>query len=101
MHGQFTWLLALENTVDVSCRPPVRVRRIGAVRCKAALQNEGAEWIYGGKAMLSGERAFRGDAEVSQALVGGSIEISVQSGDGLVNLIYTGQSVIAFYAGKA
>ncbi len=43
--------------------------------------------------------AFRGDAEVSQALVGGSIDVSVQSGDGLVNLVNTGQAVIGFYAG--
>lgn len=43
--------------------------------------------------------AFRGDAEVSQALVGGSIDISVQSGDGLINLVDTGQPVIGFYAG--
>jgi NitT/TauT family transport system substrate-binding protein len=43
--------------------------------------------------------AFRGDAEVSQALVGGSIDFSIQSGDGLVNMINAGAPVIAFYAG--
>jgi NitT/TauT family transport system substrate-binding protein len=43
--------------------------------------------------------AFRGDAEVSQALIGGSIDFSIQSGDGLINLINAGQPVIAFYAG--
>src|SRR5450631_3169059 len=29
--------------------------------------------------------AFRGDAEVSQALIGGSIDFSIQSADGLIN----------------
>jgi NitT/TauT family transport system substrate-binding protein len=43
--------------------------------------------------------AFRGDAEVSQALVGGSIDFSIQSADGLINMINAGQPVIAFYAG--
>ncbi len=43
--------------------------------------------------------AFRGDAEVSQALIGGSIDFSIQSGDGLVNMINAGAPVIAFYAG--
>jgi NMT1/THI5 like len=43
--------------------------------------------------------AFRGDAEVSQALLGGSIDISVQSGDGLVNIVNTSQPAIGFYAG--
>jgi NitT/TauT family transport system substrate-binding protein len=43
--------------------------------------------------------AFRGDAEVSQALASGSIDFSIQSGDGLVNVINAGQPVIAFYAG--
>ncbi len=43
--------------------------------------------------------AFRGDAEVSQALIGGSIDFSIQSGDGLVNMINAGAAVIAFYAG--
>jgi NitT/TauT family transport system substrate-binding protein len=43
--------------------------------------------------------AFRGDAEVSQALAGGSIDLSVQSADGLINLINSNQPVIAFYAG--
>jgi NitT/TauT family transport system substrate-binding protein len=43
--------------------------------------------------------AFRGDAEVSQALIGGSIDFSIQSGDGLVNMVNAGAPVIAFYAG--
>jgi NitT/TauT family transport system substrate-binding protein len=43
--------------------------------------------------------AFRGDAEVSQALIGGSIDFSIQSADGLINMLNTGQAVIAFYAG--
>jgi len=43
--------------------------------------------------------AFRGDAEVSQALIGGSIDFSIQSADGLVNMINAGAPVIAFYAG--
>jgi NitT/TauT family transport system substrate-binding protein len=43
--------------------------------------------------------AFRGDAEVSQALIGGSIDFSIQSADGLINMINVGQPVIAFYAG--
>jgi NitT/TauT family transport system substrate-binding protein len=45
--------------------------------------------------------AFRGDAEVSQALASGSIDFSIQSGDGLVNVINAGQPAIAFYAGLA
>jgi ABC-type nitrate/sulfonate/bicarbonate transport system substrate-binding protein len=43
--------------------------------------------------------AFRGDAEVSQALSGGSIDFSIQSADGLINMLNAGQAVIAFYAG--
>src|SRR6266481_9417674 len=43
--------------------------------------------------------AFRGDAEVSQALAGGSIDFSIQSADGLINMLNAGQPVIAFYAG--
>ena len=43
--------------------------------------------------------AFRGDAEVSQALAGGSIDFSIQSADGLINMINAGQPVIGFYAG--
>jgi ABC-type nitrate/sulfonate/bicarbonate transport system substrate-binding protein len=31
--------------------------------------------------------AFRGDAEVSQALIGGSIDFSIQSADGLINML--------------
>jgi ABC-type nitrate/sulfonate/bicarbonate transport system substrate-binding protein len=42
---------------------------------------------------------FRGDAEVAQALAGDSIDISVQSLDGLINLINAGQPVKGFYAG--
>jgi NitT/TauT family transport system substrate-binding protein len=43
--------------------------------------------------------AFRGDAEASQALAGGSIDFTVQSADGLINVINAGQPVIGFYAG--
>jgi NitT/TauT family transport system substrate-binding protein len=43
--------------------------------------------------------SFRGDSEVSQALAGGSIDISMQSLDGLINLINAGQPIKAFYAG--
>jgi len=43
--------------------------------------------------------AFRGDAEVSQALIGGSIDFSIQSADGLINMLNASQPVIAFYAG--
>ncbi len=43
--------------------------------------------------------AFRGDAEVSQALAGGSIDFSIQSADGLINMLSANQPVIAFYAG--
>lgn len=42
---------------------------------------------------------FRGDAEVSQALVGGSIDVSVQSLNGFINMITAGQPVIGWYAG--
>ena len=42
---------------------------------------------------------FRGDAEVAQALAGGSVDISLQSLDGLFNLLNSGQPVIGFYAG--
>jgi NitT/TauT family transport system substrate-binding protein len=43
--------------------------------------------------------SFRGDAEVAQALAGDSIDVSVQSLDGLINLINAGQTVKGFYAG--
>jgi NitT/TauT family transport system substrate-binding protein len=43
--------------------------------------------------------SFRGDAEVAQALAGDSIDISLQSLDGLINLINAGQPVRGFYAG--
>jgi NitT/TauT family transport system substrate-binding protein len=42
---------------------------------------------------------FRGDAEVAQALAGGSIDISLASSTGLINLISAGQPVMGFYAG--
>ena len=43
--------------------------------------------------------AFRGDAEVSQALAGGSIDVSLQSLDGLISLLNANQPVKGFYAG--
>jgi NitT/TauT family transport system substrate-binding protein len=43
--------------------------------------------------------SFRSDSESAQALAGGSIDIAVLSGDGLVNLITSGQPCIGFYAG--
>jgi len=43
--------------------------------------------------------SFRGDAEVAQALAGDSIDLSLQSLDGLINLINAGQPVRGFYAG--
>lgn len=43
--------------------------------------------------------SFRGDAEVAQALAGGSVDVSCQSLDGIINLIEAGQKVIAFFAG--
>jgi len=43
--------------------------------------------------------SFRGDAEVSQAMAGGSLDLSLQSLDGLVNLITSSQPVKGFYAG--
>jgi NitT/TauT family transport system substrate-binding protein len=43
--------------------------------------------------------SFRGDAEVSQALAGDSVDITLQSLDGLINLINADQPVTAFYAG--
>lgn len=42
---------------------------------------------------------FRGDAEVAQALAGGSIDVSLASSTGLINLISAGQPVMGFYAG--
>ena len=42
---------------------------------------------------------FRGDSEVSQALAGDSIDISLASLTGLINLLGAGQPVIGFYAG--
>jgi len=42
---------------------------------------------------------FRGDAEVSQALAGGSVDISLQSLDGLISLLNANQPVKGFYAG--
>src|ERR1700704_3293926 len=43
--------------------------------------------------------SFRGDAEVSQAMAGGSLDLSLQSFDGLINLIVANQAVKGFYAG--
>jgi NitT/TauT family transport system substrate-binding protein len=43
--------------------------------------------------------SFRGDAEVAQALAGNSVDLSLQSLDGLINLINAGQGVQGFYAG--
>src|SRR5580693_6162509 len=43
--------------------------------------------------------SFRGDAEVSQAMAGGSLDLSLQSFDGLINLINSKQPVRGFYAG--
>jgi len=43
--------------------------------------------------------SFRGDSDVAQALAGGSVDLTVQSVDGLVNLIEAGQPIMAFYAG--
>lgn len=43
--------------------------------------------------------SFRGDAEVSQAMAGGSLDLSLQSFDGLINLINSSQPVKGFYAG--
>jgi NitT/TauT family transport system substrate-binding protein len=42
---------------------------------------------------------FRGDAEVAQALVGGSIDVSYGSLNGVINMINSNQPVIGFYAG--
>ncbi len=43
--------------------------------------------------------SFRGDSEVAQALAGNSVDISLQSLDGLINLINAGQPVKGFYGG--
>lgn len=43
--------------------------------------------------------AFRGDAEVAQALAGDSIDVSIASLNGLINLIKAGQPCLAFYGG--
>lgn len=49
---------------------------------------------------LAGEAtAFRSDAEVSQALAGGSIDIAAASMNAIVTLISAGQKVKAFYSG--
>ena len=45
------------------------------------------------------DSVFRGDSEVAQALAGGSIDISLQSFDGAINLANAGQGTRAFYAG--
>lgn len=43
--------------------------------------------------------SFRGDAEVAQALAGGSIDVTCQSLDGLLNLQAAEQPIVGFYAG--
>jgi NitT/TauT family transport system substrate-binding protein len=43
--------------------------------------------------------SFRGDAEVSQALAGSSLDLTLQSLDGLINLINADTPVKGFYAG--
>ena len=43
--------------------------------------------------------AFRGDAEVSQALAGGSVDIACGSTSGLINLVKAQQDITGFYAG--
>ena len=43
--------------------------------------------------------SFRGDTEVAQALAGNSIDVSLASLSGLVNLVTAGQDAIGFYAG--
>jgi NitT/TauT family transport system substrate-binding protein len=43
--------------------------------------------------------SFRGDAEASQALAGGSIDVNCSALTGLVNMIGAGQPVIGIYAG--
>ena len=43
--------------------------------------------------------SFRGDSEVSQALAGQSLDLTLQSPDGLINLINASQPVKGFYAG--
>jgi ABC-type nitrate/sulfonate/bicarbonate transport system substrate-binding protein len=43
--------------------------------------------------------SFRGDADVAQALAGDSVDLSVASINGLINLINSGQPVMGFYAG--
>src|SRR5260370_18786496 len=43
--------------------------------------------------------SFRGDSEVSQAMAGGSLDLSLQSFDGLINLINSNQPVKGFYSG--
>jgi NitT/TauT family transport system substrate-binding protein len=49
---------------------------------------------------LTGEAtAFRSDAEVAQALAGGSIDIAAASMNAIVTLIAAGQAVKAFYSG--
>jgi NitT/TauT family transport system substrate-binding protein len=42
---------------------------------------------------------FRGDSEVSQALIGGSVDLHLGSTTGILNLVDAGQPVSAFYAG--
>ena len=42
---------------------------------------------------------FRNDAEAAQALAGDSVDVTLQSFDGLLTLINSGQPVVGFYAG--
>ncbi len=44
---------------------------------------------------------FRSDAEAAQALAGGSVDVTLQSFDGLLTLISSGQPAVGFYAGFA
>lgn len=43
--------------------------------------------------------SFRGDAASAQALVGGSVDLALQSPNGLINMLSGGQEVVGFYAG--
>jgi NitT/TauT family transport system substrate-binding protein len=42
---------------------------------------------------------FRSDSEATQALAGGSTDVAVVSGDGLISLVTSGQPCIGFYGG--
>lgn len=43
--------------------------------------------------------SFRGDAEVSQALAGGSVDVALSSSSGLLSLVVANQPVRGFYGG--